>query len=101
MSFTFAFGSLPGSNACSLAGARGVRACVRARTGYLACWHGNRGFVAGDVLLVDRVHYSSCCRWINSVFPWIIFSPAVRRSALSVSACVPVLWQWNFIINLM
>jgi len=30
MPFTSAFGSLPGSNACSLAGARGARACMRA-----------------------------------------------------------------------
>ena len=58
MSFTSAFGSLPGSNACSLAGACGVHAHMRARTRYLACWHGNRRhmtrcFAAGDALLVD------------------------------------------------
>jgi len=81
LSFTSAFGSLPGSTACSLAGARGVRACAQPR--YLACWHDNRRhmtscFAAGDALLVDDVHYSSCCRSINSVFPWITFFPAVR-----------------------
>jgi len=58
-----------------------VRACAQPR--YLACWHGNRRhmtscFAAGDALLVDGVHHSSCCRWINSVFPWITFFPAVR-----------------------
>jgi len=61
------------------------RACVRAcaRPHYLSCWHGNRRqmnscFAAGDALLADGVHYSLCCRWINSVFPWITFFPAVR-----------------------
>jgi len=56
ISFTSAFGLLPGSNACSLAGARGVRARSLANR-YLACWHGNRRhmtscFAAGDALLL-------------------------------------------------
>ena len=64
------------------------RACVRAcaRPHYLSCWHGNRRqmnscFAAGDALLVDGVHYSSCCRWMNSVdnflssCPWVQICP--------------------------
>ena len=68
-----------------------VRACARPH--YLSCWHGNRRqmnscFAAGDALLVDGVHYSLCCRWINSVFPWITFFPTVRRYRYVRVVCV-------------
>jgi len=68
-----------------------VRACAQPR--YLASWHGNRRhmtscFAAGDALLVDGVHYSSCCRCINSVFPWLTFFPAVRGYRYVRVVCV-------------
>ena len=86
------------------------RACVRARS--LACWHGNRRhmtscFAVGDALLVDGVHYSSCCHLpvdklcisvdnFLSSCPWVQVCP--RCQCLHV---FPSFGSWSFVINLM